>query len=195
MKNKILTISIIFILLSFIFINNAFAFELFNANNTQIILPDLPNGEPVSYVYCCIDNWHSLSFSYVEGSYFKIHHNDGSYIVFECYNSNGEKISFTTYGSNGTQPSSWTSRKENTDNNIPVSSYNSGLYAGTLYNTDGTIFFPKTPLTVEIPAVETVEQIPTAITETLKMIIPVGLVVLSVVLLIYLTRRLIYRCS
>lgn len=59
------------------------------------------------------------------------------------------------------------------------------------------IFFQKTPVTtpaaVEIPALEKVEQIPEAITTTLKMIIPVSLVVLSVILLIYLMRRLIYR--
>lgn len=71
-----------------------------------------------------------------------------------------------------------------------------------IYNSDFTTFFFKTPLTeqpettpetVEIPAVETVEQIPEMIVTTLKLIIPVGLVVLSVVLVIYLVRRVIYQ--
>lgn len=59
---------------------------------------------------------------------------------------------------------------------------------------NGTVFFPL-PVTeipeTTIPALETVEQIPTAMVETLKMIIPVGLVVLSVVLLIYLIKSVI----
>ena len=55
---------------------------------------------------------------------------------------------------------------------------------------------PETiPETVEIPKLETVEQIPETIITTLKLIIPVGLVILSTVLVIYLLRRLIFRFS
>lgn len=110
----------------------------------------------------------------------------------------------------------------NNDNNfvLPTVSYNNTIHSGDntiinnfnttnilycssdVYNngtTDVLISKKKFPVvevipeTVVIPAVETVEQIPMAMTETLTMIIPVGLVVLSVVLLIYLTRRLIYQ--
>lgn len=59
---------------------------------------------------------------------------------------------------------------------------------------DGKVFFQRTPVTaVEIPALETAKQVPEAMATALKMIIPIGLVVLSILLLIYLMRRLIYR--
>lgn len=78
-------------------------------------------------------------------------------------------------------------------------------YTDDIFNTDGTLFvsgmrsfFHQPPVTeqpemVEIPALETVEQIPETIVKTLKLIIPVGLVVLSIFFVIYLVRRLIYQ--
>ena len=60
---------------------------------------------------------------------------------------------------------------------------------------------PETPeeipetLTTTIPALETVEQIPTAMVETLKLIIPVGLVIFGIVLLILLIKSVISRMT
>ena len=68
-----------------------------------------------------------------------------------------------------------------------------------IYDTNGELFFQKTPVTVIpetiIPALETAEQIPTAMVETLKMIIPVGLVIFGVLLLILLTKLAISRMT
>ncbi len=55
-----------------------------------------------------------------------------------------------------------------------------------------TVFFQKTPVVV-IPILETAEQIPTAMATTLRLIIPIGLIILSMVLVIYLTKSVIWR--
>ena len=71
-----------------------------------------------------------------------------------------------------------------------------------MYDREGSeIFFQKTPVVVEtpetpeittpeveIPALETVEQIPEAMKETMKVVIPVGLVILGIGLVVYLIK-------
>lgn len=66
------------------------------------------------------------------------------------------------------------------------------------------VFFQPTPvpsiftigeMTVEIPAVETVEQIPEMMAKVLTMIIPVGLVVFGIVLVILLIKLVISRAT
>lgn len=66
-----------------------------------------------------------------------------------------------------------------------------------IMNSNGTIFFQKTPLLqgVQVVGVTQVEEIPKAITEVLKMIIPIGLVVLSIFLVIFLVRLVILRAT
>lgn len=60
------------------------------------------------------------------------------------------------------------------------------------YHADDLDYFFQLPVTeVVIPTLETAEQIPEAITTTLKIMIPVGLIVLSVGLVIYLIKRVI----
>lgn len=61
--------------------------------------------------------------------------------------------------------------------------------------TDDTIFFRNPPLQQGIQVVEItqVEEIPKAIAETMKTIIPIGLLVLSIFLMIYLIRLVILR--
>lgn len=60
------------------------------------------------------------------------------------------------------------------------------------YNKSGDNFFLPPVTGVVIPALETAEQIPETIVKTLKILIPVGLVVLAVGLIIYLIKRVIY---
>lgn len=72
-----------------------------------------------------------------------------------------------------------------------------------IYNkSDGTLFFQKTLVPeipeivgTTIPALETAEQIPTAMVETLKVIIPVGLVIFGILLLILLVKSVILRMT
>lgn len=69
--------------------------------------------------------------------------------------------------------------------------------------TNGTVFFPQPvteipeqeTLTTTIPALETVEQIPVAMIQTLKIVIPVGLVIFGTLLLILLVKSVISRVT
>ena len=54
-----------------------------------------------------------------------------------------------------------------------------------------TVFF-QTPPRVVVPEIAEVRQIPVAMVKVLKVILPVGLIVLAIGLLIYLTRRVIF---
>lgn len=55
-------------------------------------------------------------------------------------------------------------------------------------------FFLKTPLQgVQVVEITQVEEIPKAIAETMKTIIPIGLIVLSIFLIIYLMKSVIFR--
>lgn len=56
----------------------------------------------------------------------------------------------------------------------------------------GTFFTVPVQETTTIPALETVEQIPTAMAKVMKIIIPIGLTILGVGLLIYLIKQVIY---
>lgn len=71
-----------------------------------------------------------------------------------------------------------------------------------IYNkSDGSVFFQapvtETPetLATTIPALETAEQIPTAMAETLKIILPVGLVIFGILLSILLIKLVISRMT
>lgn len=63
------------------------------------------------------------------------------------------------------------------------------------YNNSSETFFQKPPLVVQLMEITQVEEIPKVIAEVLKLIIPIGLVVLSVVLIIYLVRLVILRVT
>ncbi len=56
-------------------------------------------------------------------------------------------------------------------------------------------FLPPPPQVVVIPVLEGVEELPKAVTTTLKMILPVGLVVFGILLLVYIIRLLILRVT
>lgn len=66
------------------------------------------------------------------------------------------------------------------------------LDKGKFYTSSGEVFFQVPVTAVVIPSLETAEQIPQAIAKTLKILIPIGLIVLSVGLGIYLIKRVIY---
>ena len=58
--------------------------------------------------------------------------------------------------------------------------------------TETPVEIPEETPVATIPALETVEQIPEAMTTTLQVVIPVGLAILGIGLLIYLIKRVIY---
>ena len=65
-----------------------------------------------------------------------------------------------------------------------------------LKDTDGNVVFQGASLElagVTIPAIQSAEEIPQAIIKTMKVVIPVGLVILGIGLVIYLTKSVILR--
>ena len=204
MKNKILPILCTFILFTFVFINNnVFAYSIPTADD----LYNLPDEDFLNAIYnhTHYNNGSNAVFVYNNIVFFVSGHNgfyvgDNAGVYYSIWLKNGGTIYKYTY-SNGTLTSA-----SHSYDNLTVQANGGTIYSNTdiYYENSSELFFLITPMpeipetipeTVEIPAVETVEQIPTAMVETMKMIIPVGLVVLSVVLLIYLTRRLIYHFS
>lgn len=64
------------------------------------------------------------------------------------------------------------------------------------YNSDNELVFQEASLElagVTIPAIQSSEEIPQAIIKTMKVVIPVGLVILGIGLVIYLTKSVILR--
>lgn len=105
MKNKILTISIIFILLSFIFINNnVFASVSYTYNNKEIILPDLPfdtEQHPYYILGYCNHYLDGTSSSYL------VAYPKGTYDKYYFLNVSGENC-VSYYGNDSGNKSGWT---------------------------------------------------------------------------------------
>ena len=142
MRNKLLTIFGIFLFVLLFFNIDVFAYQVTMNSGGTYTLPDLPDGDPVTYVYCFADgDWHSLNVSYVEGSYFEYSFVDDYGFSFKCYDSNGNEIPFDVYGTK-LYASSWQSVNKNvTASNIPISSYAPSLISGSLYNNNGIDIF------------------------------------------------------
>lgn len=80
------------------------------------------------------------------------------------------------------------------------SQYNSYTYytSTDILDESGEVVFQSAPHLVEqvtIPAIQQVEEIPQAMSEVLRILIPVGLIVLSIGLVIFLTRLVISRVA
>lgn len=99
--------------------------------------------------------------------------------------------SMNTIGSNSVIQESF-----NSISLIPVFADNNIVYYNVEGHTNGDIFF-QNPVqeVVVIPVLEGVEELPKAVTTTLKMILPVGLVVFGILLLVYIIRLLILRVT
>lgn len=94
--------------------------------------------------------------------------------------SNGRMIGFLLSGN------SWV---QNFDKTSSVNEANGFVFKYSTCDVykDNELFFLKT-----VVLVEEVQELPRVIAETMKVIIPVGLIVLAVILLIYLIKRVIY---
>lgn len=105
-------------------------------------------------------------------------------------------VTFTQYNidSNGVASKTYSNQIEN--EYITFNPYDHGYSNSDILNSDGTVFFPiPVQEVVVIPVLEGVEELPKAVTTTLKMILPVGLVVFGILLLVYIIRLLILRVT
>ena len=200
--NKILLILSIVLLFGFVFINNnIFAAETgkqITANNITFTIPSNIDNYIIAqrYPYDDVEYYVLLYSDY--GSYWKVSQYRDDYFGVQCFSDENftHEVSYTRIFTNRverdfTNPT--TSRSGQGDFSIY---YDVNYSTVDIYNTDRTsIFFQKTPVVVEtpeveIPALETVEQIPEAMKETMKIVIPVGLAILGIGLVVYLIKFL-----
>jgi len=189
-KNKI--ILTFFVLLGFILFFNisnvfAFTFTCNNGSSTETIeLPDVAE-EYQSY----------FDLPYI------ISNQDGYIIRFLADDDSFFYLDGDLVGWSGTihqfkfNGSSW-NYKFNNNNIFGRTSILNHIYLNATIYSDGNktdVFFQRPPQKVEgitIPTLETAQQIPQAIVTTLKILIPVGLVLLSIGLVVYLIKRVRY---
>lgn len=200
-KNKRNIIILLVFLILFSFVGNCFAttdspdYYFVISDSRTIIINNIPTTSKHFIVqYWDYNGWYCIT-EYV-GSDFAYYKQSGKYIY--AYNSEGVAITnssyYNTYKSNNQNANctfTVTNGKNSADNNYIT--YFGGS-TDTIYLEDDTIFFQVAPpLEVQLVEITQVEEIPKAIAEVLEMIIPIGLVVLSVVLIIYLVQLVISR--
>ena len=203
MKNKILPILCIFILISSIFIsNNVFASsnvyntlpeEIRNKIINNTVMPELADSSYKCFI------WHNSLIGYVSWFFTNCSEDFEMYYDGTTWRRKGTASNCVEYvfDDSGNLISSNNDKLFDENSLLDDRVHNGYLYLQNIVvysNNEKEIFFQGAPVTaVEIPALETAEQIPEAMSTALKMIIPVSLTVLSVVLGIYLVRRLIYQ--
>ena len=142
-------------------------------------LPDIPEDLLNNYKYFFIRCYSSHAFLYCSNS--NVIKGKTNYL--KLYNFEYGKTSWE-YATGGTY-------------NISDEIISALVYASDdLYDTDGNVVFQKARQElagVTIPAIQSAEEIPQAIVKMMKIVIPVGLVILGIGLVIYLIKSVILR--
>lgn len=185
LNNKFFVAFLLFLIITFSFVSNCFANIVVNDDSN---FPDLPLDYSNSKYVILKDNTNTwllifddlLENPYVENDNISFKNKSGSLgnVIGYLLKNNTWNYNFKTTAVS--RVSTFTFIYSNID-----------VMKGSNSN---EIFFQKTPVTaVEIPALETAEQIPEAMATALKIIIPVGLAILVIGLIIYLIKCVIYR--
>ena len=185
LNNKFFVVFLLFLIITFSFVSNCFANIVVNDDSS---FPDLPLDYSNSKYVILKDNTNTwllifddlLENPYVENDNISFKNKSGSLgnVIGYLLKNNTWNYNFKTTAVSRVSTFSFIY------SNIDV-------MKGSNSN---EIFFQKTPVTaVEIPALETAEQIPEAMATALKIIIPVGLAILVISLIIYLIKCVIYR--
>ena len=183
--NKFFVAFLLFLIITFSFVSNCFANIVVNDDSS---FPDLPLDYSNSKYVILKDNTNTwllifddlLENPYVENDNISFKNKSGSLgnVIGYLLKNNTWNYNFKTTAVSRVSTFSFIY------SNIDV-------MKGSNSN---EIFFQKTPVTaVEIPALESAEQIPEAMATALKIIIPVGLAILVIGLIIYLIKCVIYR--
>lgn len=172
-KNKIILILLLIAIILCFFNNNTFASFDFTLKNGDLrSYPDLPKGNDVSaFIYRDIGGWVVMAYTYSEGAYFKIISIENDNYKYKCYDKFGNEITFSLVGKDG-RYTYWKDYYEAISTEVfTKAQYDSSEFCikGTVYNSNGTIFFQATPLTVGKQMAETLAV--TQVTETLKTMI------------------------
>lgn len=175
-------------------ITKAREINLYHTDNVIILQDTATSDYYIPYCESCSSNSNSWRYTTYKGVNCFI---CPSWHVLNCIKySNG---SFTDLGSramNTIGSNSVIQESFNSISLIPVFADNNIVYYNVEGHINGDIFF-QNPVqeVVVIPVLEGVEELPKAVTTTLKMILPVGLVVFGILLLVYIIRLLILRVT
>lgn len=206
-NNKFLIVFTLIIIFLLLFITNSFAsYDFTTPDGVEYSCPDLPSDFTEDTIF--------LITTTGNGYYYILKFDSVPYDnkIYRYYDGKGttlDSVNYYYYSSEGVIGTYDIYYNENHKNYISlatnrqnITSYDilyrlSLVYSShfNVYNENNTIFFQKTPLqqTLQVVEITQVEEIPKAIAQTLKTIIPVGLVVLSIFLVIYLTKSVIFR--
>lgn len=209
-NHKIFVIVFLSIMITFLCLSNVYATN-YNENSIEIEYND-----KVIVFPTLLEN---LNCKFTDYNYTLSYCDDGKYWLNFCMAENVEKFVHVPYSSFGSlyhrllfknksgenltefryyfENNKWVCRDSGTDGLVRNSVVDYILSTSDIYNENDTIFFQKTPLFkgVQVVEITQVEEIPKAIAETMKTIIPIGLVVLSIFLMIYLIRLVILRAT
>lgn len=192
--------SFLFVLFLFIIfnLNSSFAMDL-TVNDVTYNLPDIST--VCDYEYQCII-FTSSKFYLYDSKLPLVFDSDNKYCLDSSITSNTVKRYQFTHVDNGHKSTEWELMASVVDGNYVTTGQNINLsfsfvpnvvYSNNdIYLSSGELFFQAPVTGVVIPALETAQQIPETIVKTLKILIPVGLVVLAVGLIIYLIKRVTY---
>lgn len=185
LTNKILIILIL--LLAYLFFSNVvFGFTVTDYFEKEINIPEIPDNIDIShgYLYIYTSGWgYQLKVLNNEDSYF---YHDGDVRIILA----GSGTSYQYTASRGWYyQGSLNNGADTRINNAEQLYFSTSVYSDV--NKTGFFFQHN----VILPAMATVEEIPKAIITTLKMILPVGLVVFGTLLLVYIIRLLILRVT
>lgn len=183
LKNKILLISfLLLIFILFLNTNNVFASYDFTYNNVNYSLPDLPDYD---YYFICDFN-EDMYIAYCSNSPLILGQTTSYYVET---NPSGSTVYSYKYVKNGDFEfvrANYSSRFDLASGISSIINTSHDLYCGE------TLVFQR-PVADKsvIPALETAEEVPKAMVQTLKILIPVGLIVLGIGLAIYLIKRVL----
>lgn len=208
-KNKLFTILLLFIILISSF-SKVFAYDTVCENGTTYTFSDkivdyLKTTEYFNENYTCIgflwNNQKYYVFFYENTADLKVHFYRVNGVRWEFYTSSGAKGVHMTFDTSGNYLDTINGVGNVTDGykfwdwfGGAVTSNNILLANGKIYGSDSNLFFQMPPPIVEeitITEIAKVEELPEVIVKTMKTIIPIGLKILSMVLIIFLVRLVI----
>lgn len=175
-------------------ITKAREINLYHTDNVIILQDTATSDYYIPYCESCSSNSNSWRYTTYKGVNCFI---CPSWHVLSCKKySNGSFSDVGSSGMNTIGSNSVIQESFNSISLIPVFADNNIVYYNVEGHTNGDTFF-QNPVqeVVVIPVLEGVEELPKAVTTTLKMILPVGLVVFGILLLVYIIRLLILRVT
>lgn len=205
LKNKILIILSIFIISSSFFASNVFAYDVIDKNENTYTIPDYFE----NYKYIFLNSTSYGQYIYYSNTPFYIKQIDNS--IYCCLSNSGSiykigsGISINALFNDYSIEYIESSCRDSFTSNLLVYSGKTiqALLSDMVFSvnvnvldSDDNVVFQGAPRPVEqvtIPEITQVAEIPQVITQVMKILIPIGLIVLSIGFVIYLVRLVTSR--